>query len=548
MSTAASDSVRWFAVLAELAARVVEAAAVVPAITTREQETAFGLVAEVHWMPIVDSTIGDALSGLAESMPPICVPDQPHLDDSARRDVVAAIFARFVDTTTRARLHEASWQPVVPADRAAGTAVARAVFRGLTGQDARVQLSRIAHVDSLGAVEEHLRRAGQRARGEPVLIRRLRLVVPDDRHDPWRVELELVDEADRGRWCSAADVWAGNPLAVEVATDARHLPVLEAMVDELAATVAATVDVLAALATAVPPRSHRARRRGGRGVPRAGTGCTGTAGHRARRSRAPRACGVAVRGRATPSPASDRAAGLGRETLVQWTFTAVDGGGPTAISAAELARAEHTGASLLHVGNRWVRIDPAALRKVRARHDAYLRRIEELAGAERDGTVSPLALLQLAADAAAAGDDLGIGAVDTIDAVAGDTVSEAWAGLLLGGLPDAELQEANEPPSFAGALRPYQRRGLGWLRFLDRLGLGGCLADDMGLGKTPTTLAHLVDRPGPHLVVCPLSVVHNWETEARRFTPTMAVTVHHGAGRHGRQRRWRRTGAGTRHL
>ena len=55
----------------------------------------------------------------------------------------------------------------------------------------------------------------------------------------------------------------------------------------------------------------------------------------------------------------------------------------------------------------------------------------------------------------------------------------------------------------------------------------------MGLGKTATTLAHLMDRPGPHLVVCPLSVVHNWEAEAARFTPAMRVLVHHGAERAG---------------
>ncbi|MGA1076294.1 MAG: DEAD/DEAH box helicase, partial [Ilumatobacteraceae bacterium] len=77
----------------------------------------------------------------------------------------------------------------------------------------------------------------------------------------------------------------------------------------------------------------------------------------------------------------------------------------------------------------------------------------------------------------------------------------------------------------------YQRRGLAWLQFLARVGLGGCLADDMGLGKTATTLAHLVERPGPHLVVCPLSVVHNWEAECRRFTPSRSVVVHHGTER-----------------
>jgi SNF2 family DNA or RNA helicase len=72
---------------------------------------------------------------------------------------------------------------------------------------------------------------------------------------------------------------------------------------------------------------------------------------------------------------------------------------------------------------------------------------------------------------------------------------------------------------------------LSWLQFLAKLGLGGCLADDMGLGKTATTLAHLLERPGPHLVVCPLSVVRNWSQEAARFTPKLDVTIHHGANR-----------------
>ena len=102
---------------------------------------------------------------------------------------------------------------------------------------------------------------------------------------------------------------------------------------------------------------------------------------------------------------------------------------------------------------------------------------------------------------------------------------------LLRGLPDERLVEARESAAFVGELRHYQRRGLGWIRFLERLGLGGCLADDMGLGKTAIALAHLLDRPGPHLVVCPLSVVHNWESEAARFTPSLRVVVHHGAER-----------------
>ena len=109
--------------------------------------------------------------------------------------------------------------------------------------------------------------------------------------------------------------------------------------------------------------------------------------------------------------------------------------------------------------------------------------------------------------------------------------SEGWAADLLAGLPDEHLQEVVESDEFVGTLRHYQRRGLAWLGFHARLGLGGVLADDMGLGKTATTLAHLLDRPGPHLVVCPLSVVRNWETESARFTPSLSVRVHHGGDR-----------------
>ncbi len=109
--------------------------------------------------------------------------------------------------------------------------------------------------------------------------------------------------------------------------------------------------------------------------------------------------------------------------------------------------------------------------------------------------------------------------------------TDGWVDDLLAGLPDERLEEVHEAGTFKGELRHYQRRGLAWMQFLARLGLGGCLADDMGLGKTATTLAHLVERPGPHLVVCPLSVVHNWEAESARFTPSLRVVVHHGAER-----------------
>jgi uncharacterized Zn finger protein len=100
------------------------------------------------------------------------------------------------------------------------------------------------------------------------------------------------------------------------------------------------------------------------------------------------------------------------------------------------------------------------------------------------------------------------------------------------------IKAAPEPRGFVGRLRPYQREGLGWLLFLQRFGLGGCLADDMGLGKTVQLLAllqlrHLAKENAnkPSLVVSPRSLVFNWMQEAARFTPELRVLDHTGMQR-----------------
>ena len=88
-------------------------------------------------------------------------------------------------------------------------------------------------------------------------------------------------------------------------------------------------------------------------------------------------------------------------------------------------------------------------------------------------------------------------------------------------------------------LRPYQKRGVGWLTFMDGLGLGAILADDMGLGKTVQVLTLLEQerqevgrrRVDPTLLICPMSLVANWQREAERFTPKLKVHVHHGSER-----------------
>jgi hypothetical protein len=103
----------------------------------------------------------------------------------------------------------------------------------------------------------------------------------------------------------------------------------------------------------------------------------------------------------------------------------------------------------------------------------------------------------------------------------------------------AGLKPIPLPDAVKADLRPYQKSGFDFLCHLTRLNLGGVLADDMGLGKTLQTLAWLAwlraqaKRPKPALVICPASVLHNWQREANRFTPELKVLVlASGAERH----------------
>jgi len=91
-----------------------------------------------------------------------------------------------------------------------------------------------------------------------------------------------------------------------------------------------------------------------------------------------------------------------------------------------------------------------------------------------------------------------------------------------------DIPEAELPGDLAAELRPYQRRGVNWLSFLRDGGLGAMLADDMGLGKTVQALCAL---RGKTLVVAPTSVIHTWAQEARKFRPSLSVSLYHGPGR-----------------
>lgn len=92
------------------------------------------------------------------------------------------------------------------------------------------------------------------------------------------------------------------------------------------------------------------------------------------------------------------------------------------------------------------------------------------------------------------------------------------------------------PEQLKATLRPYQQAGFQWLAFLNEAGWGGILADDMGLGKTVQALSYLQHYKNHYpeakfLVVCPTTLMYNWENEIRKFTPELKHYIHHGSKR-----------------
>jgi superfamily II DNA or RNA helicase len=106
---------------------------------------------------------------------------------------------------------------------------------------------------------------------------------------------------------------------------------------------------------------------------------------------------------------------------------------------------------------------------------------------------------------------------------------------------NSAIAPVGNPKRLNGQLRKYQKRGLGWLLYLEQLGLNGCLADDMGLGKTIQVIANLViaedkcnqqgKTDGPTLLIAPTSVMGNWQKEVEKFAPHLKTAIHHGSDR-----------------
>jgi len=214
--------------------------------------------------------------------------------------------------------------------------------------------------------------------------------------------------------------------------------------------------------------------------------------------------GVRLKATSRTAPGTVAAkSGLGSLVDFEWELAL----GDEKLSESELRSLAELKTPLVRVRGRWVELDAKRLANgLKLLH-------------ERGGQMTVADLLHAG---------LGTGDEESLDLPVLEVAADGPLGDLLSG---NALQLLDPPDTFVGELRPYQRRGLSWLSFLESLGLGGVLADDMGLGKTVQLLALMANNPGRTLLICPMSLVGNWEREAARFTPKIQVHVHHGAAR-----------------
>jgi superfamily II DNA or RNA helicase len=190
--------------------------------------------------------------------------------------------------------------------------------------------------------------------------------------------------------------------------------------------------------------------------------------------------------------------------------------GADPLTDQEMAALAEASTPVIRLRNNWMVIDPATARRAKL-----------AIGRHKEKPITPVAALRAALT----------GTIDFDSATV-----EVHPGATLAVLRDRIVDASSVSPMAApvgldAELRDYQRQGFTWLAELTGIGVGACLADDMGLGKTITLIAlHLHRRArglasGPTLVVCPASLLGNWEREVQRFAPGVSTRRFHGSAR-----------------
>ncbi len=531
------SSVAFLSNVIELALELVAAGRVVPALVRSRG------VFSARWRPVPYPEDTQRLRLLVESIPPICRAElvEGAVDGQPPGDVVRDCFEGVVDAAVRSALRGHSLLPSRRERIPPRASIAEAWLTGLTATDPMVR----GKASELAGFQQRIE--GWQRAAIPVsspLRTCFRLVPPNGESRPeqtpdarqergagggqaedgqgqstaWSLEFLLQAKDDPSLLVSAAEVWRAkkrlrvfertqdNPqerLLEDLGRASRLYPELEQAL-RVARPVALALEPAGAhrfLTQAVPPLTQ------------AGFGVLVPPWWHAPGIR----LGVQLRARPR-SPGGDGSGLLGLEGVCDYRWELALGEEPLSIEELrELARLK---APLVRVRGRWVELRSDQIEAALALFERQAR------GGEGALTVAEVLRTGLGLLPSATG--LPVVGVQ----------AEGWVGEILKGAIEERLKPTTTPAGFQGTLRPYQERGLAWLSFLGGLGLGACLADDMGLGKTVVLLALLVaerertERSSkPTLLVCPMSIIGNWQREAERFAPGLVVHVHHGGGR-----------------
>ncbi|WP_284643816.1 DEAD/DEAH box helicase [Paenibacillus silviterrae] len=227
------------------------------------------------------------------------------------------------------------------------------------------------------------------------------------------------------------------------------------------------------------------------------------------------------------SVGSARSSMFGLDQIIQFDWKIAMGG--VELSEEEFLQITAEKKRLLFIRGRWVQLDPAFLKQLQQ----AMKRVE------KDGlTFREVMELHLLGTPEGAQDGGEQEELLRIEVELNKHVAE-----IMHQLEQTERIPIAEPSAMLQAdLRRYQKEGMSWLLFMRRFGLGACLADDMGLGKTVQFIAYLLGakeqdqaagRPqtAPALLICPTSVLGNWQKELERFAPSMRVHLHYGPQR-----------------
>jgi superfamily II DNA or RNA helicase len=218
---------------------------------------------------------------------------------------------------------------------------------------------------------------------------------------------------------------------------------------------------------------------------------------------------------------STNSASIGLDDMLQFSVgMSLDG---ETLSRDEIASLLESSGGLVPLKGKWVEVDQEKLKQA----------LEHWKGVENDVRREGISFFE--GMRLLSGANLAKGEVD-----ASQAAIREWSGLTAGaelagvleGLRSPEARPEVAPPDLKAELRPYQQTGYAWLRFVARLGLGGCLADDMGLGKTVQVIALLLElkrdkEKKASLLVVPASLIANWKSELARFAPSLSFAVVH---------------------